>query len=87
MPAPTGEMLTKIMAENAEMEKEIARLTAGPGTIGMAATKAVGTSDRKVKVKVFGPLNTNQSAGIDNGCDFRPIQCNHRTTSGGFFTS
>ena len=84
----TSEMLTKIMAENAEMEMEIAKLTGGSSaTMGMASTKAIDTSDRKVKVKVFGPLGTNASAGIDNGCDFRPIQCNHRTTSGGFFTS
>ena len=41
----------------------------------------------KIRVKQFGSQEPAKSAGIDLGSDFRPIQCNHRTTSGGFFTS
>ena len=87
-----AEALQKLKEENAAMEEEIAKLTAASGTQAFETTAPVAeattmTSTSKIRVKMYGPQVPARSAGIDLGSNFRPIQCNHRTVIGGFFTS
>ena len=83
-----AEALQKLKEENAAMEEEIAKLTAASGTQAFETTAPVAeASTSKIRVKMYGPQVPARSAGIDLGSNFRPIQCNHRTVIGGFFTS
>ena len=80
------EKLTKLMDENAAMEKEIMALT--KGSASGAATKVVSTGTTGgIKLLKYGNAATSDGAGIDHGSSWCPPQCSRRTQLGGFFTS
>ena len=79
--------LEKLMAENAEMEKEIMRLTKGSTLGDTKASNAGSGPTGGIRVIKFGAPSSMEGAGIDNGSAFRPPQCSRRTNMGGFYTS
>jgi hypothetical protein len=80
-------MIAAIEKENAEMEEEIARLTAKPEVPKAAPSGPItDASGAGIKVMIFKETKFNPSH-IDNGANFIPPQCQHRNQIGGFYSS
>ena len=86
-PTLTPEQIAAIEKENAEMEEEIARLTAKPEVPKAAPSGPItDASGAGIKVMIFKETKFNPSH-IDNGANFIPPQCQHRNQIGGFYSS
>ena len=78
--------LSKLKAENDEMEKMISTMQAGDSKVMETKTFAA-EATTGIKVLNFGQGGVSNEAGKDLGSSWCPPQCSRRTVLGGFFTS
>ena len=84
----TRSMIAALQKENAEMEEEIARLSAKPATPQAKPQSAITdvSGVPGIKVMIFKETQYNPSHE-DNGAIFTPPQCGGRNDLGGFYCS